>query len=176
MDFSSAFQFFSEYCGRNTAFVETGTGRGTSSLAASLICRCVATIEIRENIYKTAYSRLKGAGNLKIWCGDSATLLPEMIEFCRAYSPDSWVFWLDAHWEGACPIMHELKAIKEAKLQNCTILIDDVRLFYGSANAIKQFAVPAEMVIDFCGSNQWKIETTTRTKKHLNDVWVIKHE
>lgn len=176
MDLNSAFTFFQQYCSNKTAFVETGTGRGTSALAASLLCCCVATIEIRTNIYETACRRLKTGNNVSVWHGDSADLLPEMIQFCRAYSPDTWVFWLDAHWDGACPIIHELQAIKEAEIDNCTILVDDVRLFYGKSKSIKQFTVPAGRVIDFCKSNSWLIKTTTRTKKHLNDVWVIRHE
>jgi len=113
-------------------FVETGTFRGdTAEWAASAFDR-VITIEGSKNYYESAATRLSSLKNVEILCGDSRTVLTQVLGMVGS---EPTLFWLDAHWMpgsygevGECPIIEELNLIREMATDPI-ILIDDARLF-----------------------------------------------
>ena len=115
-------------------FVETGTLDGTGvKLAKSVGFEHIQSIELDEKCYNFATCVFKDNKNIKIYQGDSASVLNNVLESIK----DNTVFWLDAHPLGYLtinntPIKGELKAIKDWMVTTGLkpiILIDDMRLF-----------------------------------------------
>lgn len=96
-----------------TDIVETGTFLGNSTIALSCLSSArIHSIEINRSYYKFAKSRIHesyGKQNVKLYNGDSQTVLEELLQ---NLSPQSTILflYLDAHWE------HELPLLKEVKL------------------------------------------------------------
>lgn len=120
-------------------FIETGTFLGCSASKASKYFDKVFTIEIDQNLYNIAKKNLSNFSNVKIYNGDSAKVLPEIL---GNELDEKIVFWLDAHYSGPnhigfqtgkseenTPIISELKAIKDSGKRNVVIVIDDMRCF-----------------------------------------------
>jgi hypothetical protein len=115
-------------------FVETGTFQGdTLDLARHEFDECYSA-ELSQAYYEAAQRRFAGVANIKLFHGDSPTIL-------RGLQPElagrSALYWLDAHWCAAentageksqCPLLDELAAIGALNTQSA-ILIDDARLF-----------------------------------------------
>tara|TARA_Y100001938_G_scaffold148909_1_gene234041 strand:- start:1058 stop:1723 length:666 start_codon:yes stop_codon:yes gene_type:complete len=83
--------------------VETGTFLGHSTRKFCKGMNWVHTIEVNEELYEFAKKGLeeKGCGNLSMYLGDSAKILPEIIKDYNDNHPDvKVVFYLDAHWSG----------------------------------------------------------------------------
>lgn len=123
-----------EACGAKY-FVETGTFLGSMvEHIAETGVKCF-TIEIDDVIYKRAVDMLKGRKNIQCLKGDSAVVLPEVLESID----EPAVFWLDGHYSGGftgkaeidTPVSEELQMIIEHKIKNHVILIDDARDFNG---------------------------------------------
>lgn len=114
-------------------FIETGTYKGGSSFWAAQHFDKVYTIEIDPAISKATSSRKDCPKNIEFLVGNSRDVLPELIK--EISSPS--LFWLDGHWcniseigkDVECPLMEELKALKE--FGDSVILIDDARAFLG---------------------------------------------
>ena len=80
-------------------FVETGTYRGdTVAAIASQFDRCV-TIELSEDLWKSACARLSKLSNVSCLFGNSSVLLPKILRDIDAPA----LFWLDAHASAATP-------------------------------------------------------------------------
>lgn len=118
--------------GRYRIFVETGTARGDTALAAGDRFDTVITLEADQDAAASAHERLSGRKGILPVAGDSRELLPKLMP--RLAGPA--VFWLDAHYCGPgsfgtddeCPLLAEIAAIAAAD-QPHLILIDDARLF-----------------------------------------------
>lgn len=118
-------------------FIETGTFRGNTTIGASRLFREVHTVELDESNYRTARSRFEGIKNIHAHHGDSAALLPGIIEKVEG----KIIFWLDGHYSGEgtaksdkeIPIIEEIGAIARSGKKDSVILVDDIRLFLGSA-------------------------------------------
>ena len=75
------------------------------------------SIEVYEPNYLIAKKRNIKYKNIKIYLGDSAKLLPEIISSVEGRT----IFWLDGHYSGTgtgksdtnCPILNEIEAIKK---------------------------------------------------------------
>jgi hypothetical protein len=139
--------------GNGDTFIETGTFLGdTVRLAIEAGYKHVHSIELNDDLYSAAVKDFRGNDRVKIWHGDSADCLWDIMQ--QRTDSDA-TFWLDAHASGhlaggksgGSPIVDELKIIKgfaehherlETKLGKTwngwqdTIFIDDRRLF-GSA-------------------------------------------
>jgi hypothetical protein len=122
--------FLKKHFNINT-FVETGTFRGDSAAWAAQHFEQVYTIEAHAPLWEAAQNRYSSLSNITFIHGSSPErlriLLPKL---------DNALFWLDAHWCGKtageddeCPLLAELEAIRERKIANPVILIDDARLF-----------------------------------------------
>ncbi len=115
-------------------FLETGTYLGDTTDKASRHFPRVITIELSKELFETAKKRFSKKKNITIHQGDSAQLLPKILETMK----DKAVFFLDAHFSMGetakgnenTPIITELNHIKKSKITHATIIIDDIRMFY----------------------------------------------
>ena len=115
--------------------IETGTYWGDMVDACSREFARIISIELDPDLHERARARFASSRHIEIHRGDSANLLPELIEDLSEAS----LFWLDGHYsEGATargasmtPIMDELHSICEMPGDGHVILIDDARLFVG---------------------------------------------
>ena len=90
------------------------------------------TIELSAKLAADAARRLERHRNVRVLCGESSDLLPQILADIR----EPVVFWLDAHYSGGvtakgdteCPLERELRIIAEHTCHEHVILIDDVRL------------------------------------------------
>ncbi len=128
------------------AFVETGTYLGDTTANARAVFRVVHTIELSNTLAAKARQRFVGDPDIHVHCGDSATMLAEVVG--QISGPT--LFWLDGHYsEGVTaqgsqntPIREELQIIAEKAPKGAIILIDDLRLFDEKAS---EAAAPASM-------------------------------
>ena len=112
--------------------VETGTYLGEMARKCSRHFEQILTIELSEKLAAEAARRLERRRNVRVLCGESSRLLPQILAVIR----EPVVFWLDAHYSGGatakgateCPLERELHIIAEHARQDHIILIDDVRL------------------------------------------------
>lgn len=116
----------------NPCFIETGTYEG-DGVQLALDCGFdeVHSFEVDPVLAERAKARFADQPNVKIHCGDSATLLRGVIETVRT----PITFWLDAHAHGddeALPrptaLLPELEAIAASGRTDGTVLIDDLRV------------------------------------------------
>ena len=113
--------------------IETGTFLGSSAYIFSGCFLKVDTIEASEEFYNSSknwLSRVIHASDISSHLGDSASLLKLVL----TKSFNKKLIFLDAHYSGGitsktfgiCPLIAELNAIKEAKVDS-TVVIDDIR-------------------------------------------------
>jgi tetratricopeptide (TPR) repeat protein/GT2 family glycosyltransferase/acetyltransferase-like isoleucine patch superfamily enzyme len=115
-------------------FIETGTYLGDTSHAASKIFSTVHTIELSADLYQRAANRFKNEPNIHVHQGDSSKVFPELLRRLQGKA----LFWLDGHYsEGVTakgdentPVMKEIKAIRDSRMTDAVILVDDLRFFY----------------------------------------------
>ena len=119
-------------------FVETGTYLGdTVKLALEHGFKKIHSIELNKELYDDATELFKNEPSVKIWFGDSAEVLPMII---NEIGNNRATFWLDAHASGplvggksgGSPVIDELNILDTSVCKEHTIFIDDKRLF-GSA-------------------------------------------
>jgi hypothetical protein len=118
--------------------VETGTYMGDMVAAMSADFDQIHSIELGPDLFEKARQRFAGMAHVQLHQGDSATTLPEVLR--RLNGPA--LFWLDGHYSAGItakgskdtPIVEELEAIYRHDAQRHVILIDDARLFDGSAD------------------------------------------
>lgn len=116
-------------------FIETGTFYGQMVSAVHGHFNKILSVELFDKLFFLNQSAFENDKKVKIFHGDSASMLGEMIDEVK----DNILFWLDGHFSGqgtgigiqASPIIYELDIIEDKKLKNICILIDDVRLFTG---------------------------------------------
>jgi hypothetical protein len=116
-------------------FVETGTLIGDTLIALQGSFDKLVSIELDQGIFNLAKKRLSKYSNVNIFLGDSAILLPRILNELS----EPALFWLDAHYssgvtalgESQTPVIEELKAIFSHPIKKHYILIDDVKDFTG---------------------------------------------
>jgi hypothetical protein len=108
---------------KNRIFVETGTYKGGGiQLALDLGFEEVRSIEFLLDRFQNVKKRFVGDNRVKLYQGDSAKRLAEMI----ADIEEPITFWLDGHSVEVCPAWDELKIIAQHPVKTHTILIDDL--------------------------------------------------
>lgn len=115
-----------------SVFVETGTFQGSTTRWAADRFETVHTIELSRSLFDEYSDDLAKIPNVTPHFGDSATVLPGIVD---KLGSESALFWLDGHWSGGetageeneCPIIPELECLSARP--NDLILIDDARLF-----------------------------------------------
>lgn len=112
--------------------VETGTYLGESTKWAANNFNHVISIEINPDFHLKSKHFLKKHENVNLILGDSAIVLGDVVNSLQSPA----LFWLDGHAGGGnygneeiCPVMQELKAIKQSEHDHF-IFIDDARAFY----------------------------------------------
>jgi len=122
---------------RFDTFVETGTFTGEMVEAMRPHFRRIISIEMAPEIHRQAMRRFAGDPHVELLLGDSATVLPRVLEQIRHPA----LFWLDGHFMGEntargkedSPVRAELTALLGHPVRHHLVLIDDARLFTGSA-------------------------------------------
>lgn len=121
-------------------FFETGTYNAGTTINAIPFFKDVYTVELYEELYKVAAGRLIPFKNVQIFHDSS----PEVIRKTAGNIDGKILFWLDAHYSGegtalsfddasspeaVTAIRAELKSIYESGINDCIIIIDDIRGF-----------------------------------------------
>jgi hypothetical protein len=117
-------------------FVETGTYTGEMVQALSGRVDRIISIELAPSLHAQAAVRFAGRRHIQLLCGDSADLLPAVLESLDGPA----LFWLDGHYMGGesgrgtqdTPVMAEMAALLVHRLHGHVVLIDDARLFDGT--------------------------------------------
>lgn len=117
-------------------FVETGTYHGDMLYAMSGRFKKLYSIELSPELCADAKKRLSNYPNIEIHEGDSAQVLPRLLQSLRVPA----LFWLDGHYSAGntarglleTPISNEVQAILDHPVKGHVILIDDARNFDGS--------------------------------------------
>jgi hypothetical protein len=115
--------------------IETGTYLGEMVEGTRDAFSQIISIELDDMLWQRARHRFAAHPHIATLHGDSAAVLPQVLNQCR----EPCLFWLDAHYSGGftgrgpldTPIMHELDAIFEHPVRNHVLLIDDARCFNG---------------------------------------------
>lgn len=134
----------------SSAFIETGTWTCDSFLCV-MRTRLMAnylSVEGKMGFYEKAVAKMEGSefgpdDNWNLYCGDSAVLLPHMIDDC--HPENQIVFYLDAHFPShygydktavgksaaSFPTLSEVRTIVNGKRDHSrdVIVIDDLHLF-----------------------------------------------
>jgi len=123
--------------GVNTV-IETGTYLGRTTEFFAKCPGIITTHSIESNLeyFEKAQTNLMAAGTtnsatLTLHHGDSAVILPDILtQNIPPTASPRILFYLDAHWERACPLLAELGAIAASGISrdNCLIIIDDFRI------------------------------------------------
>lgn len=111
--------------------VETGTYTGETAWAFRRTFDRIETIELEPTLARLARIRFRTTQNVTVHHGDSATVLPLILESLV----EPALFWLDAHpctdravRGTAVPLLAELAAIAAHPVAGHAILVDDIRL------------------------------------------------
>ncbi|MBP9842271.1 MAG: hypothetical protein KBC64_07625 [Simkaniaceae bacterium] len=122
-------------------FFETGTFDGKTTVNASQFFKHVITVEIYEPLFKRIQPKFRSYRNIASYFGNSSQLIASIGKELQGTT----LFWLDAHYSGKgtgvsdsvnsgsaeaiTAIREELAAIHTVGIQDCVILIDDIRGF-----------------------------------------------
>lgn len=138
-------------------FIETGTALGETTLWAARHFYKVYSIEFQENNYVSAFQALWNIDNVRIFWGDSANRIKDVIWMVQ----EPAVYFLDAHYtngpedvvanSGNCPIIEELGHILIRPFDNI-VFIDDARLF-----GVEPGWPSIEHISDFCVQNGYVV-------------------
>lgn len=117
----------------NKIFVETGSYMGDGINKAFLAGYSkVYSIELSNSWVNYCRNRFGNRSDLVLVQGDSAEVLESIISAIE----EPITFWLDGHWScgdtalgkyGPSPLLLELDIIKNHKIKNHTIIIDDMK-------------------------------------------------
>jgi hypothetical protein len=115
-------------------FVETGSFKGGTAVWASQHFDYVWSIENYRDYHQYCLERHGHLENVQFVLGDSRKYLRAIL-FLQS---EAALVWLDAHWldkgkgrrADDCPLMDELKAIREASHRHI-VMIDDAHFFEG---------------------------------------------
>jgi hypothetical protein len=159
-----------------SVFIETGTYDASGTLVAvEAGFPFIITMEISPRLFWFSYARLRTTKNVMALMGDSAILLPKVLEGVNVQA----TFWLDAHqpqdntrgfgysaqgysWSN-CPLRIELLALKEHEIKNHFILIDDVDHFgTGHMDGVTLDEVK-KMILDINPAYQFTLEDGNTT-------------
>ena len=123
-----------------SVFFETGTYSGKTTLAAVPFFEEIYTVELFTPLYNSCKKKFEFESKIHFFNESS----PETIARIAPTLRGPVVFWLDAHYSGegtalsntnqndpasVTAIRAELEAINKSNIQDCVILIDDIRGF-----------------------------------------------
>lgn len=123
-------------------FVETGTYYGGTTVQAAPVFSTIHTIELYEPLAEAAMTKFSNQKNITVHKGSSPDIFRKILPILKEQSPI--LFFLDAHYcggtsavdkegekaaDGITAIRKELAAIYESGVEDCVIMIDDIRGF-----------------------------------------------
>lgn len=122
-------------------FVESGTYLGDTCEVAKKFFSEVHSIELSKQLYIAANKRFQSDQNVFLYHGDSSEVFPKILPYLN----NNVLFYLDGHYSGhvtargksETPIIQELEAVRDSKIKDAVILIDDIRGFQKSKNPQK---------------------------------------
>jgi hypothetical protein len=110
--------------------VETGTYMGETAWALRRDLDRIETIELEPTLAHLAQIRFKTVPNVHVYEGDSASVLPRILEALA----EPALFWLDAHpstdrtaHHAPIPLRAELAAIGRHPVEGHVVLVDDLQ-------------------------------------------------
>lgn len=111
--------------------VETGTYKGTGTRILAEAFPSVVTVELSEELARSADEALRDLTRVRAVHGDSRAELPQLA---AERVPTLW--FLDGHWSGGqtagqtgeCPVLDEIAALGRGHADDC-VVVDDARLF-----------------------------------------------
>lgn len=108
--------------------IETGTFLGGTTRRLAEFCP-VWSFEVMDENYQKAIKNCEGIKNITIKNCDSVyglnTLLPQLSEIAiPKYIEPKILFFLDAHWWDACPLLDELKVIASHGIKPVIVIHD----------------------------------------------------
>lgn len=112
-------------------YIETGTYLGDGIKCVINNYDTIHSIELSEKWYEHNVEQFKNNKNVKMYLGDSKTILHELLKNIN----EPVTIYLDAHYSGGTtafgdeetPLLHELNILKNREY-NDIIIIDDCRL------------------------------------------------
>ena len=115
--------------------IETGTAHGAMVEACIPHFNMIHSIELSFPFYIECVKRFGKNTNVVLWHGDSAQILPSILESGRIVPNEPCIYWLDAHCSGGdtagdpnnSPLEAEIAAILQYRTSGI-ILIDDQHL------------------------------------------------
>ncbi len=118
--------------------VETGTYLGDMVWAMRRDFRDIHSVELDPALHARAVFRLRRLGHVRLWQGDSARVLGEIVT--RLEEPA--LFWLDGHYSGGItargesdtPVLAELTHVFGDRRHSHVALIDDAVDFMANAD------------------------------------------
>jgi hypothetical protein len=124
---------------RDAPVIETGTYLGDTSRHFAKLGYEVHTIEVSPKLSDAIFPILESIG-VNCYCGDSAIVLPRVMQKILQRGTTKANFWLDGHWSGGItsrasdyetPIVNELNLIAAflSEFTSVVIAIDDVSCF-----------------------------------------------
>jgi len=137
---------------KNDVFVETGTFQGDTIDILLKVDEFkesqIYSLELSDVFYERCKAKYENLDNVTIVHTNSKYELFDVIK--NINTPIT--FWLDSHWSGTpdvgcdpdtiCPILYELKQIKQHHIKTHTIIVDDIRLMDG-----KHFPVTLDEIV-----------------------------
>lgn len=132
-------QMFNMYKARCHYFVETGTYKGYGIDAAKEVgFERYYSAEYLTSLYEECLEKFKKDDDVFLYNGSSEKCLIEILKLIDKKS----LFWLDAHDSfgtgGGIPTFEELAVLKEHHIKDHTLIIDDIPLYFGDGEELKQ--------------------------------------
>lgn len=133
---SEMFKKYKKYC---SYFIETGTYKGYGIDAAKEVgFKKYYSVEYYTPLYEECMEKFKDHDDVFLYNGSSEECLGVFLGEIDKRS----LFWLDAHDSfgtgGGVPTFKELEVIKKHSIKNHTILIDDIPLYFGNGQKLKE--------------------------------------
>lgn len=150
---------------KGSTWIETGTYTGDTTAFIGRLASSVISIEPDPVLARRALRRFQENHKITVYEGTSEAVLPEVLQ---SVSGDV-TFWLDGHWSGEgtyqgvndTPIHSECQLIASrlSKLENVSIMIDDVRCFEPTQTLFRHYP-ERQFLVEWARENalSWHIE------------------
>jgi hypothetical protein len=123
--------------------IETGTFRGTTTEWFSQFGLPVETVEVNQRYFVFAKARLRKFKNVNVSLNSSVEFLKTLAR--NDVKNDTYLFYLDAHWEKYLPLREELELIFNS-IPRAVVLVDDFKVDDDSGYGFDSYS--PEMTLD----------------------------
>lgn len=132
-------RLFNDYIDDVDVFIETGTYQGGAvDYALSRGIKEVHTVEFNMDFYESLVKKYDGDKRVNLYHGSSSEVMPQIMSVVNKRA----LIWLDAHdtfgTGGGVPTVDELLVIMNHEINNHTILIDDIPMYFGNGEAVRK--------------------------------------